>query len=295
MINSMSYALQKRILIILFLLVPIALLAVFALYPALYLVYLSFMSWDGYSPDKTWVGIGNYKEVFENKEIWQSFLHNLVYLGWGLLQNALGLFFAIMLNSRVKGRNVYRVLLFMPYIMNGVAVAYMFNYVFNSEYGSFNTLLHGMGLDSLAISWFGSPKAVNHVLGFITLWKFMGLNMVIYLAALQSVPSDIIEAARMDGATRLQTTLRVVLPNITKVIELNLFLTIIGTLEIFDLPFILTGGGPLGASDTFLTKTIDTAFKFNNFGMASAMSVTLITAVIIILSVQRLATRRWSD
>ncbi|OAO89192.1 hypothetical protein AXX17_ATUG03440, partial [Arabidopsis thaliana] len=278
MVNNLSYGSQKKILIILFLLIPIALLATFALYPAIYLVYLSFMSWDGFSPEKTWAGLGNYREVFSNKEIWGAFLHNLVYLGWGILQNGLGLCFALLLNSKLRGRNAYRVMLFMPYIMNGVAVAYMFNYVFNSEYGSFNTLLRSMGLDSLAISWFGSPKAVNHVLGFITLWKFMGLNMVIYLAALQSVPSDIIEAAKIDGATRFQTTTRVILPNITKVIELNLFLTIIGTLEIFDLPFILTNGGPLGASDTFLTKTIETAFKFNNFGMASAMSVTLITA-----------------
>ncbi len=295
MLGNMSYGFQKRILIILFLLVPIALLATFALYPAVYLVYLSFMTWDGFSPEKTWAGLANYKEVFENKEVWAAFGHNFVYLGWGLLQNALGLAFALLLNSRLKGRNAYRVMLFMPYIMNGVAVAYMFNYVFNSEYGSFNTLLRGMGLDSLAISWFGSPKAVNHVLGFITLWKFMGLNMVIYLAALQSVPSEIEEAARIDGASRFQAILHVILPNITKVIELNLFLTIIGTLEIFDLPFILTGGGPLGASDTFLTKTVATAFKFNNFGMASAMSVTLIAAVVVVLSVQRLVTRRWSN
>ncbi|MCC3372132.1 carbohydrate ABC transporter permease [Cohnella sp. REN36] len=291
----MSYALQKRILILLFLLVPIALLAVFALYPAAYLVYLSLMTWDGFSPEKTWAGLSNYKEVFSNKEIWQTFLHNLVYLLWGLIQNGLGLFFALLLNSRLRGRNAYRVMLFMPYIMNGVAVAYMFNYVFNSEYGSLNTLLRTMGLDSLAISWFGSPGAVNHVLGFITLWKFMGLNMVIYLAALQSVSSEIVEASLIDGATRRQTIFHVILPNITKVIELNLFLTIIGTLEIFDLPFILTKGGPLGASDTFLTKTVETAFHFNNFGMASAMSITLIAAVIVVLSIQRMVTRRWGQ
>jgi ABC-type sugar transport systems, permease components len=295
MVNNTSYVLQKRLLIILFLLVPIALLALFSLYPAGYLVYLSFMTWDGFSPDKTWAGLENYREVFRTKEIWQAFGHNFVYLGWGIFQNALGLFFALLLNSRLRGRNVYRVILFMPYIMNGVAVAYMFNYVFNSEYGSFNTLLRSTGLDQLAISWFGSPKAVNHVLGFITLWKFMGLNMVIYLAALQSVPSEIVEASRIDGANRWQTIIHVILPNITKVIELNLFLTIIGTLEIFDLPFILTNGGPLGASETFLTKTIDTAFKFNNFGMASAMSITLIAAVILVLGIQRLVTRRWGD
>jgi len=295
MIHKLTYGQQKLILIVLFLLVPIVLLALFSLYPAVYLVYLSFMNWDGFSPEKTWAGFGNYKEVFANKEIWVAFSHNFVYLGWGLLQNALGLAFAIMLNNKLRGRNAYRVLLFMPYIMNGVAVAYMFNYVFNSEYGSFNTLLHAVGLDSLAISWFGNAKIVNHVLGFITLWKFLGLNMVIYLAALQSVPSDIIEAARIDGASRTQIIFRVILPNMVKVIELNLFLTIIGTLEIFDLPFLLTKGGPLGASDTFLTKTIEMAFKFNNFGMASAMSLTLIAAVIVVLSLQRMVTRRWGD
>nr|WP_238357399.1 sugar ABC transporter permease [Cohnella zeiphila] len=282
-------------LIVLFLLVPLALLAMFSLYPAFYLIYLSFMTWDGFSPEKTWAGLANYKEVFHNREIWAAFSHNFVYLGWGLFQNALGLLFALLLNSRMKGRNAYRVVLFMPYIMNGVAVAYMFNYVFNSEYGSLNTLLHGVGLDSWAISWFGSPKFVNHVLGFITLWKFMGLNMVIYLAALQSVPSEIVEAARIDGASRAQAILHVILPNITKVIELNLFLTIIGTLEIFDLPFLLTDGGPLGASETFLTMTMSTAFKFNNFGMASAMSITLIAAVIVVLGIQRFVTRRWGE
>lgn len=295
MVKNLSYEQQKKIIIFVFLLIPLALLAVFSLYPAIYLLYLSFVSWDGLSPVKTWVGFSNFKEAFSNKEIIAAFTHNFVYLLWGFFQNALGLFFALVLNSKLRGRNVYRVILFMPYIMNGVAVAYMFNYVFNSEYGSLNALLHAVGLDHLAISWFGSAKLVNHVLGFITLWKFMGLNMVIYLAALQSVSTEIIEAARIDGANRLQIVFRIIFPNIMQVIELNLFLTIIGSLEIFDLPYLLTKGGPLGASETFVTRTVDTAFKFNDFGLASSMSVTLIAAVIVILSLQRLIIRRWKQ
>jgi len=295
MVKQLSYQQQKTILIVAFLLVPLALLAVFSLYPALYLLYLSFMSWDGYSAEKTWVGFSNFKELFENKEILSVFAHNFVYLLWGLLQNALGLFFALLLNSRLRGRNVYRVILFMPYIMNGVAVAYMFNYVFNSEYGSLNSALRMIGLDDMAISWFGSVGLVNHVLAFITLWKFMGFNMVVYLAALQSIPSDIIEAARIDGASRLQIIGRIVVPNIVKVIELNLFLTIIGSLEVFDLPFLLTKGGPLGASETYVTKTVSTAFSFNNFGLASAMSVSLIVVVVAVLAIQRLVMRRWDS
>ncbi|MBW7453386.1 carbohydrate ABC transporter permease [Paenibacillus sepulcri] len=293
MIKTLSYKHQRTIIIVAFLILPLALLSVFSLYPAIYLFYMSMMTWDGYSPEKTWAGFSNFNELFHNKEILSVFLHNFVYLLWGLLQNALGLCFALLLNSKLRGRNVYRVILFMPYIMNGVAVAYMFNYVFNSEYGSLNTLLHAVGLDDWAISWFGSVKFVNHVLGFITLWKFMGFNMVIYLAALQSIPSDIIEASRIDGASRLQIIWHIILPNMVRVIELNLFLTIIGALEVFDLPFLLTKGGPLGASDTYVTKTVDTAFSFNNFGLASAMSVSLIVAVIVILGVQRAVIRRW--
>jgi raffinose/stachyose/melibiose transport system permease protein len=294
MVKNLSYKQQQKIIIVVFLLIPLTLLAVFSLYPAVDLLYLSFVSWDGLSPEKSWVGFSNFKEVFSNKEIFAVFSHNFVYLLWGFLQNGLGLFFALLLNSRLRGRNMYRVIIFMPYIMNGVAVAYMFNYVFNSEYGSLNALLHAVGFDSMAISWFGSVKLVNHVLGFITLWKFLGLNMVIYLAALQSISTEMIEAARMDGAGRLQVVFRIIFPNIIQVIELNLFLTIIGSLEIFDLPFLLTKGGPLGASETFVTKTVDTAFKFNNFGLASSMSVTLIGAVIIVLLAQRLIIRRWT-
>ncbi|MFD0693317.1 carbohydrate ABC transporter permease [Paenibacillus sp. GCM10027628] len=295
MVKNLSYNQQKRILIVLFLLIPLTLLSVFTIYPALYLFYLSLLSWDGYSPEKTWAGIDNFKELFANKEILSVFSHNFVYLLWGLLQNALGLFFALLLNSKLKGRNVYRVILFMPYIMNGVAVAYMFNYVFNSEYGSLNAILQAIGFHDLAISWFGSPKLVNHVLGFINLWKFMGFSMVIYLAALQSISSEMLEAAKMDGASWLQTVWRIIMPNIVRVIELNLFLTVIGALEVFDLPFLLTKGGPLGASDTFVTKTVGTAFSFNNFGLASAMSVTLIAAVIVLLSLQRVIIRRWEQ
>jgi raffinose/stachyose/melibiose transport system permease protein len=289
----MSHKQQQKLIIIGFLTVPLLLLVVFSLYPAVYLVYLSFMSWDGFSPEKTWAGLANYREFFGNKEMLQVLSHNFVYLIWGLFQVALGLFFALLLNTKLRGRNAYRVILFAPYIMNGVAVAYMFNYVFNSEYGSLNALLNAIGLESLATSWFGRPGLVNHVLASIGVWKWFGFNMVLFLAALQSINTDMIEAARIDGANRRQITFNIIIPNIIRIIELNLFLTVTGSLEVFELPFLLTSGGPLGSSETFVTQTIDTAFEYYNFGLASAMSTVLVVIVAIVLTLQKFVIRRW--
>lgn len=289
----MSYKLQQKLIIIGFLTLPLLLLVSFSLYPAVYLIYLSFTSWDGLSPDKTWSGLANYREFFANTEMLSVLTHNLVYLFWGIVQVAVGLFFALILNSKLRGRNMYRVVLFAPYIMNGVAVAYMFNYVFDSQNGSLNFLLTAAGLGNLATSWFGSPELVNHVLAYINLWKYFGFNMVLFLAALQSVPSDIIEAARIDGANQRQIVTRIIIPNIITVIELNLFLTVTGALEVFETPFLLTAGGPLGASETFVMRTVATAFEYSNFGLASTMSTVLVVIVAIVLSLQKLVIRRW--
>ncbi len=292
---GLSYKQQKMVIVCSFLLAPLFFLTVFSLYPAGYLIYLSLTDWDGISKVKEWVGFANYRDVFRMEDILNAFSHNLIYLFWGMFQIALGLFAALIVNSRLKGRNMYRVILFMPYIMNGVAVAYMFNYVYHTEYGSLNAMLRFIGLDNLTQSWFGSPKLVNHALAFISVWKYTGFNMVIFLAALQSIPSEMIEAARIDGAKRHQIVWHIILPNLITVIELLLFLTIIGSLEVFDLPFLLTAGGPLGASETFVTMTVDTAFEFANFGLASAMSTTLMAVVTLLIFTQRMLIKRWES
>lgn len=281
----MSYQQQKMTLILSFLLVPLALLLTFTYYPAMRLIYLSFTSWDGLTPVKAWVGFSNYKEIMGNLEVFYVFLHNVAYFVGGIVQNVVAFFFAVLLNSRLKGRNMFRTVLFLPYIMNGVAVAFMFGYVFDTNTGSLNYFLNLLGVEP--ISWLGKPGLVNVSLASISAWKFMGFNMVVYLGALQSLPEDLYEAAKMDGARRFQVLRYITLPGMRKIIELNLFLTVIGALEVFDLPFVLTKGGPLAASKTYVQQTVETAFQYNNFGLASAMSVLLMIVVIIVVSAQR--------
>lgn len=286
MLSQLSFNKQKRVVLVLFTMIPLVLLLTFAYYPALELIRLSFTNWDGISADKEWIGWANYREVFSNPAIFGVFKHNLAYLVIGIVQNILGLYFAILLNTKLRGKLFFRLLLFLPYILNGVAVAYLFGYVFDTTNGSLNTVLGYLGLPS-DTSWLGTETFVNYSLASIGLWRFMGFNMVIYLAALQSIPRDIYEAAAIDGASGWTAFTRITLPNIYQIIELNLFLTVTGALEVFDIPFVLTKGGPAGASETFVMKILETAFQFNNYGLASAMSVVLLILVVAVLSIQR--------
>ncbi|WP_407669627.1 carbohydrate ABC transporter permease [Paenibacillus kobensis] len=292
--NRMSISKQRTIIIVSFTLIPLLLLLTFAYYPALQLIHLSFTNWDGMSQEKEWVGWDNYAEVFNNPDIFGVFRHNLAYFFVGIVQNLFAIYFAVILKGKLRGRNLFRLLLFLPYILNGVAVAYLFGYVFDTTNGSLNTVLGGIGLPN-DTSWLGMKSLVNYTLASIGFWRFMGFNMVIYLAALQSIPEDLYEASSIDGANGWQKFRFITLPNIYKIIELNLFLTVTGALEVFDLPFVLTTGGPAGASETFVMKIISTAFQFNNYGLASAMSVVLLLAVVAVLSVQRYFLNRGND
>ncbi|MDH6446298.1 raffinose/stachyose/melibiose transport system permease protein [Paenibacillus sp. PastF-4] len=296
MFGTLSYNKQKTIIIVSFLTIPLLLLATFTYYPALKLIYYSFTNWDGYSPEKPWVGLDNYREVFSNPDIFKVFTHNFAYFAMGILQNIVAIYFAIVLNSKLKGKNAFRILLFLPYIMNGVAVAFMFGYVFDTTNGSLNMFLNSIGLTGLGqTSWLGTEGLVNYSLASTGFWRFMGYNMVIYIASLQAIPNDIYEASKIDGAGPFQTLWRITLPNMKPVIQLNLFLTVTGALEVFDLPFVLTKGGPAGASETYVQKVVDTAFAYNNYGLASAMSIILLFFVVIVLLVQQLVLSRGGD
>ncbi|WP_433942985.1 carbohydrate ABC transporter permease [Paenibacillus sp. SN-8-1] len=293
MFGTMSYNKQKTIIIVSFLTIPLLLLAMFTYYPAIKLIYYSFTNWDGYSPEKPWVGLANYREVFSNPDIFKVFEHNFAYFVMGVVQNIIAIYFSVVLSNRLRGKNFFRILLFLPYIMNGVAVAFMFGYVFDTTNGSLNLLLGNLGLSGLAdTSWLGKEGLVNYSLASTGLWRFMGYNMVIYIASLQAIPRDIFEAAKIDGANSMQTLWRITLPNMKPVIQLNLFLTVTGALEVFDLPFVLTKGGPAGASQTYVQRVVETAFAFNNYGLASAMSIILLFFVVFVLLIQQLVLNR---
>jgi raffinose/stachyose/melibiose transport system permease protein len=282
---NLSYKAQRYVILFSFLIPPLILLLTFSYYPAFNLLYYSFTDWNGLSLEKNWVGLANYKEIFSNSEVFGVFRNNMYYFVGGLLQTALALYFAVLLNSKLKGRYFFRIILFLPYILHGVAIVYMFQNMYHTQNGALNLLFEAMGLEFLQQNWLGNRTLVDYSLAFISVWNFMGLSVVIFLGALQSIPDDLYEAAKIDGASNFQSFRFITLPSIKIVIELMLILTLNGALSSFEIPFVMTKGA--NDTHTFVTKTVDVAFRYNNFGLASAMAIVLLAIIAVMIIIQK--------
>lgn len=224
--------------------------------------------------------------MFKNADLWQSLKNNAVYFFVHLLMIPVELMFAVLLTSKLRAAKFYKTMVFLPYIINGVAISYAFSYFFSPINGAFDSLLEAIKLGMLSQSWLSNPKIVNFTLAFVSLWRFSGYHIILFIAALQSVPQDIMEAARIDGANAWQMFRYIQTPSIMLMVDFVLFDNIRGAMQVFDIPFVMTAGGPGYASSTFTLYTIDTAFKFSNFGLASTMAVAIMVIIILIYVVQ---------
>ena len=195
---------QRQVFILSALLIPTALLIAFVVVPGLDLFRLSATNWDGLAPDYDYIGLDNYKKMFQDGNLWLSLRNNMVYFFLHLLMIPVELAFAVVLNSKMRGAKFYKTMVFLPYIINGVAVSYAFSYFFSPVNGAMDALLAALGLEELQQSWLSDPSIVNFTLAFVSLWRFSGYHVILFLAALQSMPQDIMEAAQIDGASSWQ-------------------------------------------------------------------------------------------
>lgn len=266
--------------------IPVLLLVGFVVFPAVDLIRMSFTDWDGLSPASNFIWFENYIDMFHNPDLWQSLRNNAVYFFAHLLMIPVELAFAVLLNSKLRGAKFYKTMVFMPYIINGVAISYAFSYFFSPINGAFDSILEAVKLGMLSQSWLSDPKIVNFVLAFVSLWRYSGYHIVLFLAALQSVSKDIQEAAIIDGANTWQMFRHIQIPSIMLMVDFILFDNIRGALQVFDIPFVMTSGGPGYASSTFTLYTIKTAFTFSDFGLASTMAVAIMVLIVVIYVVQ---------
>ena len=188
-----SIARQRQFFIASALLIPVILLICFVVFPGLDLFRISATNWDGLAPDYDYIGFDNYKRMFQDENLWLSLKNNMVYFFIHLLMIPVELAFAVVLNSRIRGAKFYKTMVFMPYIINGVAISYAFSYFFSPINGAFDAILEAAGLESLQCHWLSDPSVVNFVLAFVSVWRFSGYHVVLFLAALQSMPQDILE------------------------------------------------------------------------------------------------------
>lgn len=277
---------QKKLFIICSLLIPMALLIGFVMIPAFDLLRMSFTDWDGFSRSYNWISFDNYIAMFQNENLWLSLKNNAVYFIAHLLFIPVELAFAVLLTSKLRAAKFYKTMVFMPYIINGVAISYAFSYFFSPVNGAFDAILNAAHLEGLIRNWLSDPKIVNFVLSAVSLWRFSGYHVILFMAALQSLPQDVQEAAWMDGANAWQMFKYIQVPAIMLMVDFVLFDNIRGALQVFDIPFVMTSGGPGYASSTFTLYTIDTAFKYSNFGLASTMAVAIMVMIVIIYVIQ---------
>jgi multiple sugar transport system permease protein len=247
-------------------------------------VWYSFTSWDGLDPEKEWVGLDNYIQIFTRPELFQVFYVSLFYLVGAVVQLALAMYFATILSFRTRFRNLFKGLVFFPYLINGVAIGFVFLYLFQPN-GTLDSLLGLFGLRDEERFWLGDSELVNWSLAATSVWRFMGLNFVLFLGAIQSIPGELYEAAELDGATRWQQFRYIIAPGIKRIISLSFILAISGSLAVFEIPYIMTGGA--NGSETFVIQTVNMAFEFRKVGLASAMAIVLLIIVLIATWVQR--------
>lgn len=267
----------------LFLLVPLALLLVFTYVPAVNLFWYSLTDWDGVSPTKDFVGAKNYVEIATRPQLFKVFLVSLYYLGASVVQICLALFFATILSFDVRLRNLFKGIIFFPYLINGVAIAFIFLYFFKPG-GTLDSTLALLGVHSQHY-WLGDPDIANYSLAATSVWRYLGLNFVLFLGAIQSLPGELYEASELDGASRWQQFRYIILPGIKPILSLSVILAISGSIAVFEIPFIMTGGS--NGTATFVIQTIKLAFNNNKVGLASACAVVLLLIILIVTWIQR--------
>ncbi len=257
------------------------LFALFSLYPMLLSIYLSFTRWKGVGPME-FAGLVNYSLVPIDKVFWQSMLNGIIiFFLYVPIMLFLALALAVILNSgKVKGFRFFRALIFLPFITNMVAAGFAFRILLEKENGLFNVILEAVGLP--AVPWLESVWWARISLSLLIIWAWLGYNMVIMLAGLQTVPQDLTEAAMVDGATPVQAFLRITVPLMRPVILFALITSTIGSFGLFAEVQTLTRGGPVNATITPLIRIYNVAFGSFQYGYASALAYTFFALIFVV-------------
>ena len=285
---------RERLEILVFVLPALALMGLFVAWPVLSAVRMSLYRWRGFGPMDDFVGLDNYRRVLSDDVFTQAVTHNLVIVVLSIvIQLPLGLGAALLLNRRMRGRGLVRTLIFVPYVLAEVIAGVIWFQLLIPETGVVDGLLGGVGVPAPDQGFLGTPGLALWTVMAVLTWKYLGLAILLFLAGLQSVPEEVYEAAQLDGASWWQTQWRVVVPLLGPTIRTWCFLSMIGSLQLFDMVWVLTGGGPANATTTMATYLITQGTQRGNYGIAGAASVVLfVIGVVMAALYQRLVLRR---
>jgi raffinose/stachyose/melibiose transport system permease protein len=252
------------------------LFSTFSLYPFLKVFQLSVTDWDGISPAMNYIGLENFRDLLTDNPVFWASMKNAFFVTFLALtvQNFLALFLALLCDRDIRGGNIYRVIFYLPPVLSGIVVGLIWNWIYDGNYGLLNHFLQFIGLGDLKRAWLSDSKTALYAVSVIHMWKGFGWGFVILLAGLQSIPRELYEAAKVDGANTWIVFKNVTVPLMIPVFILVSILTILGTMQIFDIIIATTGGGPGYHTEVPITRIIAVMIGSGKFGYACAMGVT---------------------
>ncbi|MFP7169285.1 sugar ABC transporter permease [Terribacillus sp. 7520-G] len=280
----MDKVMSNKWIIGLYILPAFLLISIFIFIPLLLSGYYGLMDWDGIGAMK-YIGMENYFNAIQDGLFWESALHSFLLALFSTVSLIAYLAISLVLASKIKGSNLLRKIYLIPMLLSSVAIAQLWIKVFHPSNGILNSMLALVGVENPP-AWLAEPTVVLYAIFIPILWQYAGFYILIYYAALKNIPESIVEAARIDGATPLQIAYRIKLPLIMGVVKVTIVLAVVGSLKYFDLIYVMTGGGPNGASEVMASYMYKLAFSSNDFGYGSAIGfllllITLIVTVII--------------
>ncbi len=276
---------QQAIIIVAFMIIPLALLFTFTYLPFGEMVGYSFMKMK-YIGKREFVGWKNYASVFSRKDCFSALKLSLYYMGGSVVQLVLALYLATVLSFKVKGGNIFKGFMFFPYLINGIAIGFIFKFFYTRGF-VFDTVLQWCGFELDNLPYWLRDQSINNIsLVGTSVWRYFGQNMVLFIGAIMSVDSELYEAAMLDGANKFQQFIYIILPSIKTIVTLNVILSITGSLSAFEPPFVITDGA--NGTGTYFIVMHQIAHTQQKVGLASAMAVVLLLIIFAATILQKL-------
>ena len=253
----------------------------FVIWPSITSLYYSLTNWNGVSPDINFVGFLNFKMILTSPRFWNPLKNTFILtLVISLFENTIALALALLVDKVTVGKNAFRAAFYIPVLLSGIVSGYIWKILYNYNFGAFNKFLEAVNLGGLKQDWLGDPKLALISIAVVLIWKGAGYYMVIYLAALQGVPSDVLEAARIDGASGWQMFRRITVPMISSAFTINLTLSLINGLKVFDQISVMTDGGPGFNTETMVYLLYKVGFGEGRQGYGTAVGIILFVIIL---------------
>lgn len=276
---------------LLFLAPPLVIFGVIVIWPLLDSFFYAFTNWNGFDPNYKFVGLANFAKISSDPLFLGAAINTIIWIIAAiLLPTLIGLALALLLDSRVKGANVFKSIFYLPICLSAIVVGQIWTWIYQPDWGLLNSALGLMIGEKVTYAWMAKPASALYAVIIAWSWQQTGLAMVIFLAGLTAIPSDLTEAADIEGASRLQHIRYVILPLLRPATVVVVALMVINSLKGFDILYIMTGGGPFNSSDTLAMHMYNESFKKYFMGYGSAISVVLflITLTVIVIYFRQL-------